>query len=942
MHQGDSYLVLLNGDGAVVKQFPRSHGIITLGRASKNDPGTKDPSQGKFRSDNTKVMSSRHAQISWDGDYAHITDLGSTNGVVITRDEQKVSLKPNVAYRIFERDQITFGKQVSEKSTGEIICRPLTLEASLRSSPSIPLPSTASRSTAPSVPLVRGRTLTGDPYSKSPFDCSSDEEDIGPTQCVEDKVADSLKSTSFFPAKRGFGLSDEDVLISPDDEDSSLERLQSVNLSDIEVVNNDDQSSRWLKPAPSGVESVSAASHVAVSGSPAPGASDVEMVDASSRTVSRADSRDARSPRPAWRPLMPDDDGDLAKAIKHSMQSFDRPPSPVSPEMLKTLTTRLREDEEDAAPVIDEERNKLPDERQKRMAELEAALDRLRRPAPSVSRDAHAERLSELRVEKATIDAPFDTASVASHLPSPVISEANDSDQEQDAMRYSFSPELDAIASVLIEVKKVEGPTVASAGASAEELAAMEEQAEEEELAKTRQMQSQLEWVESEDEMCRPCARQATRVALIDGRPLWRPDDDEEADGPSPATDHVEPPNYVEEAGTPAFEPEFDAEKPRLNVHVAPPLYGELVFEEADSEPQPAAIEPAAPQDELGLAHEVLVDLMAFKAASQGFESEDESEDDDQHESEDGHESSSEISAIEYDEEEEEDEMEEDEEDEDIDTEEEEEESDGMSEWSGLDEVHEEEELDRDSDPELSGRFLMELDDVHKDEVASIEEFETPAPLLHDVSPELVNERPVGDVHPLLDFTGDHVVVTDVQDGETQAAAVAVEVAEVLEIEKELPPVQLPPSVENIGLAGADFGAIVAEEKQSDEENSSSPIEKVSASTVASSQINDVETHLDLPLPNPSRKRRLDDAGFGDSDEPELVALVHEGQAFTALDVQAQKEVPVAAAAAEVPLEVPQPKRRRLNIPFKSFALGLVTGVIGTVAGLAAIPTSDC
>lgn len=98
--QEDSYLVLLDGDGAVVKQFARSQGKITLGRASKNDPGTLDPSQGKFRSDSTKVMSSRHAQISWEGDYAYITDLDSTNGVLVTRDEERVSLKPGVAYRV--------------------------------------------------------------------------------------------------------------------------------------------------------------------------------------------------------------------------------------------------------------------------------------------------------------------------------------------------------------------------------------------------------------------------------------------------------------------------------------------------------------------------------------------------------------------------------------------------------------------------------------------------------------------------------------------------------------------------------------------------------------------------------------------------------------------------------------------------------------------------
>ncbi|BGO96571.1 FHA domain containing protein [Rhodotorula toruloides] len=942
--QGDSYLVLVDDAGAVVKQFARSQGRITLGRASKNDPGTKDPSQGKFRSDNTKVMSSRHAQISWDGDYAHITDLGSTNGVVITRADQKVSLKPNVAYRIFEHDQITFGKQVSERSTGEIICRPLTLTASLRSSASIPLKSMAPGSTAPSVPLVRGRTLTGERYSKEFADYSSDEEDVGPTQAVEDKVADSLKSTSFFPIKRGFGLCDDDVLISPDDEDSSLERLQSVNLSDVEVVNND-STSRALKPAPSVVESIAAASHVAVFGSPAPDASDVEMIDASSRPASRADSRDARSPRPASPRLVQDEDGDYMEAIKRSMQSFDRPPSPVSPETLKTSSSRLQQDEEALLAEAYESLNERRNERLQRMAELEAKLDCLREPAPSVSLpDVDGDALpDQTAFAKVDLDAPFDAASVASHLPSPVISEAGDSDQEQDAFRHSFSPELDETVSVSIDVEEVE------AVPSGEEVAAMVEQAEKEEFGKTRQMQSQLEWVDSDDEILEPRPRQASPVALVDGRPLWCPDEEQE----------VEPPKPADEPGTPA---ELDFVAPASDHYADPPPYEQLADQEIDvEEPEPAVVEPVALENDFGLAREVLVDLMAFKAASEGLESE--SESDDQHESEDEDESSSEVSAIDY-EDEEEDEMDGEEE-----VDEEEEESDGMSEWSGLHEIDEEEELDMEFDPVLSGCVAMELEEARKKKEVlieieedveveeEVEEDKTPAPLAREASLDLVDGVPVGCDYPVLDFTGDDEVVTVVQDSETQAAAAVVGAAQALEIDEELPPLQSSPFVEDLGVVGADVGAVVTEEERSDEEDFSSQIEKVSESAFASSQL-EHGTGTGSPLPSSSRKRRFEETGLQDCDEDELVTILGDvrdyntqlqnltTQALTALGVETQPpasaQVPVVVAAVNSAPQVPQPKRRRLNIPFKSFALGLVTGVIGTVAGLAALPTSDC
>lgn len=84
-----------------LKQFSsETVGPLVLGRASKSDAAASDPSSPKFRSTATKVMSSSHATLHWEGEYAFLTDLGSTNGSVLVRDGEQQKLKPDVPYRV--------------------------------------------------------------------------------------------------------------------------------------------------------------------------------------------------------------------------------------------------------------------------------------------------------------------------------------------------------------------------------------------------------------------------------------------------------------------------------------------------------------------------------------------------------------------------------------------------------------------------------------------------------------------------------------------------------------------------------------------------------------------------------------------------------------------------------------------------------------------------
>ncbi|GAA5897362.1 hypothetical protein JCM6882_001867 [Rhodosporidiobolus microsporus] len=257
------------------KQWDRLQGDVELGRASKSDSAANDPHSGKFRTSETKVMSSRHAKITWENGCACLTDVGSTNGTAISREGEKRTLEAGVSYRVKDGDVITFGRQVDHRQT--IVCKPVVLVATFSSqsafpTASVPRSSFATRSPAPScesASLVRSRTLT-DRLSASAsvgiFDDEDDEDSGGATQRVPPSTLENRAGNK----RVGFGLSEEDVLISDEDD-----------AGDIEVVSNPMD---FLEPKLSfepprlpavaskaeSVASVAAVSSLSVRGSPVP------------------------------------------------------------------------------------------------------------------------------------------------------------------------------------------------------------------------------------------------------------------------------------------------------------------------------------------------------------------------------------------------------------------------------------------------------------------------------------------------------------------------------------------------------------------------------------------------------------------------------------------------------------------------------------------------
>lgn len=93
------------------KQFKSTQGPVVLGRSSSRTSRPAPVDSGKFPSETkrdgdsipvgTKVMSQRHAEISWeDGKYVFVKDLGSTNGTVLTRDGDPKKLWADTEYRV--------------------------------------------------------------------------------------------------------------------------------------------------------------------------------------------------------------------------------------------------------------------------------------------------------------------------------------------------------------------------------------------------------------------------------------------------------------------------------------------------------------------------------------------------------------------------------------------------------------------------------------------------------------------------------------------------------------------------------------------------------------------------------------------------------------------------------------------------------------------------
>lgn len=93
-------------DIGVNKTYISTQGTIQLGRGSRRDSTNSEFDSGRFRDfcgDRTAVMSSKHANITWqDHDFCFLTDVGSTNGTYILRrgEQSPVRARTGVSYRV--------------------------------------------------------------------------------------------------------------------------------------------------------------------------------------------------------------------------------------------------------------------------------------------------------------------------------------------------------------------------------------------------------------------------------------------------------------------------------------------------------------------------------------------------------------------------------------------------------------------------------------------------------------------------------------------------------------------------------------------------------------------------------------------------------------------------------------------------------------------------
>ena len=89
--------------GTICKYFTSLQAdSIPLGRGARANDDCQLPTSGLFRSSQTKCMSQKHAELSWDkGQYAFLKDVGSTNGTFVEREGAEAwKLKAGIPYRV--------------------------------------------------------------------------------------------------------------------------------------------------------------------------------------------------------------------------------------------------------------------------------------------------------------------------------------------------------------------------------------------------------------------------------------------------------------------------------------------------------------------------------------------------------------------------------------------------------------------------------------------------------------------------------------------------------------------------------------------------------------------------------------------------------------------------------------------------------------------------
>ncbi|GAA5980994.1 hypothetical protein JCM10908_003944 [Rhodotorula pacifica] len=249
---GEKYLILAvpgSAPGVILKQYARSQGDLSLGRAAKSDSSAAALDTPRFRSERTRVMSSKHAKITWSGDTPTIIDVGSTNGVRIRQCVDPTSLyecKPGVAYRINSGDIIIFGKPIQDPDRVDVMCQPLEVIAQVSDTPIVPLSkSSGTESNGPAsaelerVPTIGNRRR--EELLKLQAQAPAEVEETADTQLQEQpkpaNSGESLPRVRGCPSDcvrtRGFGITDSEAcasLLASEDEVDDQNAFDAISL----------------------------------------------------------------------------------------------------------------------------------------------------------------------------------------------------------------------------------------------------------------------------------------------------------------------------------------------------------------------------------------------------------------------------------------------------------------------------------------------------------------------------------------------------------------------------------------------------------------------------------------------------------------------------------------------------------------------------------------
>ncbi|KAM0793464.1 hypothetical protein ACM66B_000907 [Microbotryomycetes sp. NB124-2] len=231
-------LSLLDSDGLCIKQYASVDGPVDIGRGSRNDPAKcSDKRTGMIRVPGCSVMSSKQAKVTWHKHkFAMIEDAGSANGTYLLKlgEHRLRKLEPHTRYKLTNGAQVTFGHSVLRDDG--TICSPLTLTVRMSTDASrahsAPAPAAAATSSSVGPTSAQSKQPANKPRSECSYQSTltliSDK--TGRELDLADRVPHALSSSHAPERRRGFGLSEQDLidLETTEDDDDNVDGERQV------------------------------------------------------------------------------------------------------------------------------------------------------------------------------------------------------------------------------------------------------------------------------------------------------------------------------------------------------------------------------------------------------------------------------------------------------------------------------------------------------------------------------------------------------------------------------------------------------------------------------------------------------------------------------------------------------------------------------------------